>query len=270
VQARSALLGGLTDMEAYPVMAVPEETIAQLAELSAVVLAQDDLTSTLTEICRIASRAVPGAEGASITTLREGRPVAIASDDWAREFDEMQYAEHEGPCFDAFRTGNVFRIRDLRNEQRWPSWVPQAVEHGAVSVVSLPMTAEGSAIGALNLYGRKPDAFTSEAVSVAGILAGHAGLASQVAASLFRHRDLAEQMTEAMRSRAVIEQAKGMLMLALGLGDAEAFDLLREHSQRRNVKVRELAERLVAAAAPTGAAGGETARPRPPRAVLDR
>ncbi|HET7530970.1 MAG TPA: GAF and ANTAR domain-containing protein [Mycobacteriales bacterium] len=226
-------------------MAVPEETIAQLAELSAVVLAQDDLTSTLTEICRIASRAVPGAEGASITTLREGRPVAIASDDWAREFDEMQYAEHEGPCFDAFRTGNVFRIRDLRNEQRWPSWVPQAVEHGAVSVVSLPMTAEGSAIGALNLYGRKPDAFTSEAVSVAGILAGHAGLASQVAASLFRHRDLAEQMTEAMRSRAVIEQAKGILMASRRCDADEAFGILVNLSQTSNRKLRVVAQALV-------------------------
>lgn len=230
-------------------MPLPDSTVAELTALSAVVLAQDDLTSTLVEVCRIAVRAVPGADGASITTLREGRPTALGSDEWSNGFDELQYEEHEGPCFDAYRTGNIYRIRDLEDEPRWPSWQPRAVERGARSVLSLPMTAEGHPIGALNLYARAADAFDSEAVSIAEIVAGHAGLASQVAAALFHHRDLAAQLNEAMRSRATIEQAKGILMASRRCGPDEAFEILVKLSQTSNRKLREVADALVADAA---------------------
>lgn len=229
-------------------MAVPEETLVELAALAGVVLGQEDLEATLEELCRIAVRAVPGADGASITTTRDGRPTAIASDEWSADFDELQYVEHEGPCFDAFRTGTVFRLRDLTSEQRWPSWVPRAIEHGARSATSIPLTAQGQCIGALNMYARTTDAFSAEAVSVAEIIAGHAGLASQVAVAFFRHRDLAQQLAEALQSRAVIEQAKGILMGSRRCGADEAFDLLVGLSQSSNRKLRDVAAALVAEA----------------------
>lgn len=230
-------------------MTMPEETVQQLAELAGVVLAQEDLHSTLVEICRIAVRAVPGADGASITTMNEGRPQAIGSDEWSAGFDELQYAEHEGPCFDSFRTGTIYRIRNLAEEARWPSWVPRARERGAASTVSLPMAAEANPVGALNLYSRSVDAFPAEAVSVAEIIAGHAGLASQVAAAFFRHRDLAVQLSEAIESRATIEQAKGILMAGRRCTPDEAFQILVSLSQSSNRKLREVARALVAEAA---------------------
>ncbi|HEU5033886.1 MAG TPA: GAF and ANTAR domain-containing protein [Mycobacteriales bacterium] len=227
-------------------MAVPEDMLSELTALAGVVLAQDDLPSALVQMCRISVRAVAGADGASITTLREGLPSALASDDWAQGFDELQYEEHEGPCFDAFRTGNIFRVRDLAAEPRWPSWTPRAVERGGRSVLSMPMTSEGQTIGALNLYARKPDAFTARDVSIGEIVAGHAGLASQVAAALFRHRDLAEQLADAMQSRATIEQAKGIVMASHHCDADQAFDLLVKLSQTGHRKLREVAEAIVA------------------------
>ena len=226
-------------------VSVPEEPLRALTELAGVVLVQDDLPATLQEICRIAVRAVPSAEGASVTTFPEGRPVAIASDEWSKEFDELQYVEHEGPCLDAYRTGNAFRVRDLAEDTRWPSYVPRAVEHGARSMISLPMAAEGNIIGALNLYSKTPDAFTSEAVSIAEIVAAHAGMASQVAAALFGHRDLAQQLREAMQSRAVIEQAKGIVMAQQRCTVDEAFERLTKVSQNSNRKLRDVARALV-------------------------
>jgi transcriptional regulator with GAF, ATPase, and Fis domain len=228
---------------------LPEEATGALAELAGVALAQQDLPAALEEICRIAVRTVPGAEGASVTTFSEGgRPAAIADGAWAQELDELQYAEHEGPCYDAYRTGNIFRIRDLANEPRWPSYVPRAVEHGARSVVSLAMSAEGKLVGALNLYCSTPDAFTAEAVAVAEVVAAHAGLAGQVAAAMYGHRDLAMQLAEAMRSRAVIEQAKGILMGARRCDADTAFKVLAELSQNSNRKLRDVAQALVAEA----------------------
>jgi len=230
-------------------VSVPEEALDELAALAGIVLVHSDLSDTLRAVCRIAARAVPGADGASVTTFPEGRPGALASDEWAQELDELQFEEHEGPCLDAFRTGNAFRLRDMTVDPRWPSYLPRATERGALSMMSLPMSAEGNVIGALNLYSRHTNAFNAEAASLAAVVAAHAGLASQVSAAFFQHRDLAAQLAEAMHSRASIEQAKGVLVAAHGCTPDEAFERLVRISQTSHRKLRVVAEEVVATAA---------------------
>jgi len=139
----------------------------------------------------------------------------------------------------------MFRVRELKDETRWPSYVPRAVDQGARSLMSLPMAAEGSLIGALNIYSRDVDAFDAEAASLGEIVAAHAGLASVVSAAFFGHRALAEQLSEAMTSRAVIEQAKGVIMAAQRCSPDEAFDFLVRQSQSSHRKLREVAQDLV-------------------------
>jgi transcriptional regulator with GAF, ATPase, and Fis domain len=227
-------------------MTIPEDALRELTALAGVVLAQDDLPSTLNEICRIAVRAVPPADGASLTMFSEKGALAVASSDgWAKTLDETQFEEHEGPCLDAARTGLVLRVRDVKTETRWPFYAPRAVELGARSIISLPLAVETKLLGALNLYARQADAFDATAVSVAEIIAAHAGLAAQVAGLLFRHRELGEGLQQAMVSRAAIEQAKGILMARHKVTEEAAFEMLREVSSRRNVKLRLLAERVV-------------------------
>ncbi len=227
-------------------MNLTEDYVRELGALTGAVLGQQDLLSTLNHIAALSAQVVPGCDAASISTFEAGQPTAVAfSDDWAKELDEMQYIEREGPCLDASRTGNVFRIREMTSESRWPAYVPRAAERGAQSMVSIPLQAEGRIFGAINLYARTPDAFTAEAVALAEILAAHAGVASQVAASFFRHRDLAEQMREAMQSRSVIDQALGVLMAQRKITADAAFTLIRESSQRLNVKLRILAQEVV-------------------------
>ena len=123
--------------------------------------------------------------------------------------------------------------------------MPLAADEGVRSMISLPMTSESQVIGALNLYSRETDAFGAEEVSVAEIVAGHASLAHQVAGTLFRHRELSEQLQLAMTSRATIEQAKGILMAQSHVGPDAAFDMLRSASQRENRKLRDIAQDLV-------------------------
>ena len=218
----------------------------ELAALSGVVLGQRDVGSTLEEICRIATRAVPATEGCSVTTFEQGRPATVASsDDWARSLDELQYAEHEGPCLDCWRHGTVFRVRDLAEDTRWPSYSPRAAALGARSSVSIPMAAEGKVVGALNVYSRTPDAFTAAAVSVAEVVGAHAGLAAQVASAFFGHRDLSLQLRQALQSRPVIDQACGIVMARHGVTASAALELLKAGSSARNVKLRDLAQELV-------------------------
>lgn len=226
-------------------MAVSDDALEAVLALAGVVLVTRDLPTTLIETCRIAVRAVPNADGASVTTYPEGRPGAVASDDWALELDELQFEQHEGPCLDAYRTGTSFRVRDFTDETRWPSYSQHVAAKGARSAVSIPLMAQGNVVGALNIYSRKPDAFDAEATSVATVVAGHVGLASQVSAAFFRHRDLAEQLEEAMRSRAVIEQAKGVIMGDRRCDADAAFRVLREMSQRGNRKLRDVAQEIV-------------------------
>lgn len=226
-------------------MTVDEDALEALTQLAGIVLVATDLPATHVEMCRIAVRAVPRAEGASVTTYPEGRPAAVSSDPWAQGLDELQFEEQEGPCLDAYRTGNAFRVRDFAAESRWPFYSGRALRQGARSMVSVALTAQGNVVGALNLYSREVDAFTTEATSLVHVVAGHVGLATQVSAAFFRHRDLADQLAEAMASRAVIEQAKGVLMGDRRCDADHAFGILRDMSQRENRKLREIAQGIV-------------------------
>lgn len=227
-------------------MAFTAETIDHLLALAGVALAHDEVGGALDEICRITTAAVPSADGASLTTFSATGPeAAAASSEWARQLDEMQYTEHEGPCLDGGRTGMLFRIRDISRESRWPSYMPRALDVGARSMVSVPMTVETKTIGALNLYSKQVDAFSAEDVSLAEIIAGHASLATQVATALQGHRDLAGQLRDAMASRATIEQAKGVIMATAGCDADAAFKRLVQQSSHENRKLREVAEQLV-------------------------
>jgi GAF domain-containing protein len=161
----------------------------------------------------------------------------------------MQYVEHEGPCLDAYRSGVAFRVRDVTSESRWPSYLPKAASLGVRSMMSIPMTAESALVGALNIYSRTTDAFDNESASLAEIVAAHAGLASEIGSALQGHRDLAEQLAEAMRSRATIEQAKGIIMSQRSLTPDEAWDALVRMSQRAHLKLRDVATEIVDAAA---------------------
>jgi GAF domain-containing protein len=219
--------------------------IDALSELTAVALTHADLDDALVAICQIAARTIPQAESASLTTERTGVPHAVSSDAWGQKLDELQYHEHEGPCLDAMRTGNAFRVEDLAIDVRWPSYGPRAAAEGARSTLSLPASADGRIVAALNVYSRQPAAFDADAVTVGQVIAAHAGLTAQISSALQGHRKIAEQLQEAMTSRAVIEQAKGMIMLRDRIDADAAFGILVAASQRSNTKLRAIAEQIV-------------------------
>jgi GAF domain-containing protein len=232
-------------------MATPAAA-AELTQLAGIMLTAADLDEALVEVTRVSVRAVAPADGCSITMRAAGVPTApAADDDWATGLDKLQFAEQEGPCLDCLREGVVIRVRDLEDEPRFPSWAPRAAEEGARSALSVPLMADGRTVGALNLYGREPGAFGAEHLAFAQLLAAHASLAVQAAAAYYSSRDLAEQMRRALDSRAVIDQAKGIVMARQGCSADAAFDVLVAQSQRSNRKLRDVAQDLV-----DGAGGG--------------
>lgn len=204
---------------------------------------------TLQRVAEITTEAMASADMAGITLLDDsGAPVtAVFTADEAPEIDSGQYESGRGPCLDAWRGKRVVRIDDIDQAAAdYPEFCKAAASYGVRSTLSLPMVAGERGIGALNLYARTPDGFDAGDEAVGLDLAAAAAIVLANANDYWEASQLSEQLTQAMRSRAVIEQAKGMLMgQSPNLGPDDAFDLLRRASQRENIKLRDIAQRIV-------------------------
>jgi transcriptional regulator with GAF, ATPase, and Fis domain len=181
-----------------------------------------------------------------ITMLVDGRPrTAVFTDDTAPEIDVAQYETGIGPCLDAFRHQQVYRIDDMDKDRQWPPFSEAAAAQGIQSSLSLPLLARHDGVGALNLYSRTRAAFSDDDVEVGLQFATQAAIVLANAQAYWDARQLGEDMAEAMKSRATIEQAKGILMGAQRCTADEAFQILVRASQRENRKLREIAEDIV-------------------------
>ena len=216
--------------------------------LSRVALADRSLPEVLGEVTALAARQVPGAESTSITLVRGDEPFTVAHfGEMALAADELQYERGSGPCIDSGRGGVVLRIDDIRTEGRWPDYVARVGATGVRSSLSVPLPYQGDTIGALNIYSGRPAAFASPDSLAAGLEVAEAiAVAVANADAHAQLGDDARNMRLAMESRAVIEQAKGVLMAQQGVDAEQAFEFLREASQRSNRKLRDIALGVVA------------------------
>jgi len=226
---------------------VTESLGAVHAELAGVVLVGRELPEVLTEIVQISRRAIPGAEATSITLIRNDRGFTAAFDGQiAMDADELQYQRGYGPCLDAGRSGEVFLVPDMDGEERWPDYARHALELGVRSSLSIPLPFQGATIGALNNYARTQEAFGEADVRLGEEVAAFVAIAVANAEASARATDDVMNMRRAMDSRAVIEQAKGILMERYKVTAEQAFTLLTHASQRTNVKLRDVSEELTA------------------------
>jgi len=221
--------------------------MAELHEaLARVVLADRELSEVLTEITRIARRAMPSVEAASITLIRGDKPFTAAYDgQMALDADELQYERGYGPCMDAARASQVFLIDDMRSEQRWPDYAQRAAAHGVLSSLSVPLPFQGATIGGLNTYARRAQVIDDTDLEVAEEVAAWVAIAVGNAEATARTSEDLSQLRTAMMSRACIEQAKGILMERHKIKEDEAFTILTHASQRTNTKLRDVAEEIV-------------------------
>ena len=161
--------------------------------------------------------------------------------------DELQYEHGYGPCMDAGRGGVLLRVDDMRTEQRWPDYVAHVLTATPVlSSLSIPLPYQGSSIGALNNYSTSPPPSPRRSRSAPGT--DVAEVIAVAVANADAHAQLFDQarnMRVAMESRAVIEQAKGVLMAQRHVDADQAFEILREASQRYNRKLRDIAFGIV-------------------------
>jgi GAF domain-containing protein len=223
----------------------PPRTQAALDELGRLRLVEHTTPSVLQRIVDLVSQAMPAGAEVSLTLVRGDRPTTAAfTGPLAEDLDETQYERGYGPCLDAALGGQVIEIADAGTEDRWPDYVPAFLGRGAVSALAVPVPAAHLSAG-LNVYARTTRAFTDEDRSALVAFAGYAGAALTNLDALQDARELAENLQNAMEFRAVIEQAKGILMERHKLTADQAFRLLTDASMHTNRKVRDVAEDLV-------------------------
>jgi putative methionine-R-sulfoxide reductase with GAF domain len=237
--------GGAAAQEAIPAADVIGLASA-LAQLSALPAGESDRQRLLSRMATLVRGAVPAADWVSITVGSPLDPQRLGSDSAeAQDFDGRQLRAGEGPCWDAYRSETAVVADDVSTDPRWPALVGLARGSEVRSVIAVPVHEEGRTIGAVNVYSRKAGAFGGAsrrmtelaAVAVAGVLQNVAERESMQA--------LAANLERALASRAVIDQAKGMVMARLGVGADDAFARLVKLSSRLNVKLRDLAGLIV-------------------------
>ncbi|MGY0021525.1 GAF and ANTAR domain-containing protein [Streptomyces sp. cg35] len=218
------------------------EFAVQLASTARELLAQDSVDGTLHKVTHSALQLIEGCDAAGILLLSKGRTETLApTEQLVNESDRLQVSLREGPCFDAARTGHpVFRIKDMTEERvRWPAYAPQAHALGIGSMMGFLLYTEDEDLGALNVYSRRPGAFTEDSQTAGWTLAAHAAVA-------FSSSREQAQLENAVTTRHTIGEAMGILMAGHNLSEKEAFDVLRRYSQERNIKLREVARRVCA------------------------
>ncbi|ROR97632.1 GAF domain-containing protein [Salana multivorans] len=191
---------------------------------------------------------IPGTAHASLTIRRQQSFHSLGStSDCARELDQAQYVLNEGPCVDtvvdaadAVDGSPWLRSGDTAGDPRWPRWGPVAAEAGVHSVLAVRLLSGTQVIGALNLYGERPGLFTDpDDIDLAVLLATHAALALSSVS-------LVADLRTAVSSRHTIGIAQGILMERFGFDQEAAFALLRRISSTSNIKLRMVAQRLIA------------------------
>lgn len=204
---------------------------------------------TLTLISEITLAAVPTAAIAGMTMLGDdGQPITgVYTDHQSPEIDAAQYRDRHGPCLDAWRGGRVVSVPSVqRAAEEYPAFAKACAHHGVRSTLSLPMISGEVSIGAMNLYSFDEGSFDDDDITLGVDLAEAAASVLANVSAYWTAFEMSQQLSEAMASRAIIEQAKGMLMARTpDLSADDAFTLLRQASQRENVKLREIARRIV-------------------------
>lgn len=201
---------------------------------------------TLTQIVQLGVTTIEGCDFAGIFVTRDGAVITpVHTDQVVSEADALQHATGEGPCLDAITMGTTFYAGDLAVDPRWPAFGPQATELGMRSLLAMPLLDDGI-LGALNLYARYPEAFGVIDRARGLLLASLAALAFSSAKNVEHEERRAADFQAALVTREMIGQAQGILMERERITAEQAFDLLRRASQHLNIKLREVAETLIA------------------------
>jgi transcriptional regulator with GAF, ATPase, and Fis domain len=188
-----------------------------------------------------------GAEAASVmlADTRGGLRLVASSEERMRILELFEIQSAQGPCLDAFGTGQAVQASGAESRSRWPVFAPRASEAGFRVMCAVPMRARTDTIGALNLFRGRDEPFSDAELEIARAMAQVATIALIQERAIRERSLLAGQLQTALRSRVVIEQAKGMLAEHLSTTVDESFQLLNKYARDHNRRLTDVARDIV-------------------------
>ncbi|MBG6226617.1 GAF domain-containing protein [Arthrobacter sp. CAN_A2] len=225
----------------------------ELAELARSLQQEPDADAVLAGFVTAALRLIPGADEGSVSVVLNRKNVGsrVPSGPLPERIDALQVETGEGPCLQAAYEHQTVRVPDMGTETRWPKFAERAAEAGARGMLSIQIWVTGDDLGALNLYSYEANGFTDESENIGLLVASHAAVA-------FAEAEESRQLREAVDSRDIIGQAKGILMERHKITADQAFLVLTLASSRTRSKLREVVDHLVATGELAG--GDQSAR----------
>ena len=223
------------------------DVVQSLVEMADTLVDDYDVVDLLTGLAnRCVNLLGASAAGVMLASPQGSLGLVASSSEAMRLLELFELQAQEGPCLDAFRTGQPVGQQELRaGSGRWPSFSAAALKVGFRSAFALPLRLREATLGALNLLSVSPTPMDEANVTVARAFADLATL------SIVQHRATAEaqrlneQLSAALTSRVVIEQAKGVISERAGVDLAEAFTRLRRYARNHNLRLTAVAEAAI-------------------------
>lgn len=223
-----------------------DEVTGALEALIGTLDGDGDLGVLLQQVCHQVLAVVPEADMASVTLVKDGIPETIAcTDERVFHIDADQYRAGEGPCLEAARTGKIVRVEIAQARQRWPAFAEHAIAAGAASYLAAPLVVDDRHAGSMNLYGLQDHGYRKIDGALLELYLTSVEAVLRATSRYMATRAHVEHLRAALTSRAVIDQAKGILMAARHITADQAFEVLKTQSQNENIKLHELAKQLV-------------------------
>lgn len=221
-----------------------------LRGVAGIVAGARGVIEVLNEVAQFAVRAIPGVEGAGVALINPAQGLTsirtwAATAPFVDEIDRVQYGDLcEGPCLTCMHSGRPVVSGSLGSDQRWLHFGGRVARMGVHSALSLPLIVNERLIGAINAYSTERDSFGEHAVRLGSEFAGPAAVAVYHAQLLAEAHERTARLQRALNTRAVIDQAIGIIRSRSGASGEEAFARLTRISQSENVKLHTVAERL--------------------------
>jgi AmiR/NasT family two-component response regulator len=231
---------------AVPTHVVDDVGQALVTALAQILLDGDHISITLRQVAQVTRNALTDIDEVSVTLLDgvKARTVVFTGQ-LAVELDERQYQSGLGPCLDASKTGNTVVVDTDDPANHYPEFSRAAQRAGIHHSVSVALPIPDRIVGALNLYASTLHPIQAHTIELAEAFAQYASVTVANVSTDHETAAQAEQLREALTSRAIIDQAKGVLMERHGYTADEAFTLLVNTSQRTNRKLRDIAAAIV-------------------------
>jgi GAF domain-containing protein len=222
------------------------EIVALLRQLTAQLIASDDLDDALHRVVESTVELIEGPAWCGVTMIQsDGAGTAAASPGLPADLDEIQYTAGDGPCMAAIRNRETVLCRNLECEDRWPDWTRQAIADGVRGVLSIPVDIDEQVIGSLNIYVGDADMITPDVQLVGMLVAEHAGLLVAAVLDRSRQASVNQELSVALADGETINRAIGIVMAQRACSAEDALHVLRQAASTLRQPLSAVAERLV-------------------------